>query len=223
MDSWFKREERFPCPPDMNEIRKDMELFRDDYEDEEDMEETENVVSCVEDYLNLYNMFTTGNPPEDNLIKEMYKKTTKMIDKARESREYQRDIVKDKLRDYENILATNCDEEDESPFCSEVKDAVFYGRELLKSFDYDFEVLKDLKDYCKAANTNTSISFCIERFVNTAHERGPYIPIGCGGHLPEALSPRLEEDEELPLIQNITLELEKETKRVLNCLRNYKP
>lgn len=223
MNTWFKKEDRFPCPPNMQEIRKNMSEYIGKYihAEKEEIRDAENMILCVEDYLNQYNMFTTGNPPEENLINEIYNKTLKMLDAAEESRKYQEQMVRNKLEYYKEEFTDACNNRAEGSYCEDVWFGICAGDDLLESFDYDFKALKRIKSYCKSANNNSKKTICVEKFVNFEHERGPYIPLGCGGYLPELLSEELEGEPE-SLMERMTSEIEDETQRVLDCLKDYK-
>lgn len=227
MDSFFKKENRFPCPPDFNELKNYVKEFSDVYESA-DIENANAMISCVEDYLNLYNMLVTGNPPEDNLVKRLHSKTIELLNKAKESRKYQKKRLENKITGYEYDFFMNCSDEDirdeeKISYCEDLENSIHRGKDILKGFDYDFKVINEIKDFCKDRKTTPEKILCIEKFVNAAHERGPYIPIGCGGYLPEYLSETLEEDESQTIVEEITPEVEDETQKVLDCLKNYKP
>lgn len=222
MDSFFRKEKRFPCPPDMSDIKKGMKKLTIEYE-EADFENANKVISCVEDYLNLYNMLATGQSPEDKLVEEMYRKTVKMLDEAKASRRKQASIVDEKLIDYELTYETYCENADEDSWeCDVLYDVIAYGRNILKAFDKDYEVIDKIKASCINAKSKPEKIACVEKFVSAAHERGPYIPIGCGGYLPEILYERVERDESPSVTEIVTIDLEKETQRVLDCLKEYR-
>lgn len=222
MDLFFKKENRFPCPPNMNDIIKDVDLYIEEIDGKEGIEAAKETISCVEDYLNLYNMFVTGNPPEDNLVNGIYDKTKEMINEAIKSRQKQKEAVACKVNDYRQRYHNRYQNYRDYSHSKDLKEGIEEGISLLRDFDNDFKMLNDLKDYCGKAITKPEKILCVEKFVNAAHERGPYIPLGCGGMLPETVSQEFEMDEQISLIEEITPLLEAETSRVLDCLKEYK-
>lgn len=226
MDSFFKKENRFPCPPDTSNIKKNMNTYLKKghvYAEEDEIKDTENMISCVEYYLNLYNMFVTGNPPKNTLIQEIYNKTKNMINSAIDSRKFQKEQVKNKLKYYKKEFKEECNNKEEGSYCEDLWYGICVGDDLLESFDYDFKTLNEIKSYCESAASSTEMSLCVEKFVSAAHERGPYIPLGCNGYLTEVLSEEIEGGQPEHLMARMTSEIEDETQRVLNCLKDYKP
>jgi len=78
--------------------------------------------------------------------------------------------------------------------------------------------LKGILDKCKAPGTTNVL--CIETFVNAAHNKGPYIPIGCGLPYPEYGEDISENKEER--INVVGRLMAKETVDALDCIHNRK-
>lgn len=219
MNSFFKKENRIPCPFDIEEVIKNIDENYSDFE--EDLDEVKAIVRCTGEYLNLYNAFATGNPPEDNLVNDIYNKTTNMIDKAKESREIQIQTVEEKMEEYTEEIAMYRAERNREQV-EELKDAMYIARETFKSLNKDIKELDKIGKYCETANDKTKKILCVEKFVHSAHTRGPYIPLGCGGYLEEILSETMESGAYISPINEVTSLLESMTNDVLDCLRDYK-
>lgn len=229
MDSFFKKENRFPCPPNVTDIRENVREYLDTY-GEESVSKVNTTITCVEDYLNLYNMLVTGNPPEDSLVEEIYNKTIKMIDEAKKARRYQKDTIKRDLishrNEFKDVCVDNIYEIDYSEelkeYCDELKNDIDDCEKLIKIFNSEISTLNNIKSICKNAKNKSDKIVCVEKFVSTSHARGPFIPLGCGGRLSESINEITDDNQKNVLLEKFTPDLEDEAQKVLDCLKEYK-
>lgn len=177
--------------------------------------ELEENVKCVEEYLNLYDFFTQ-DPNNERLVDELYDRTLDMIDDAIETRFLQGQIatrqlthiMHDLIEKYpygfaivgsgknRGILINSDAAEkmtEKEKLAVEIADDLMSG--LNDAIRGSIDFLRAKKEFC--LDPDTPKFLCIESFANSAHVKGPYIPLGCGLPYPE-FREVLSSNEDLP-------------------------
>jgi len=193
-----------------------------------DEDDAEYYRDCLYGYLRDYIDFATSFRPPDYLVNRLYKETHEMIDGAINSRKYQINTVEDQKYTLEDMLGQSgveFDDEgnityvpDDCYYCEEYIQDLQWANEIIDSLAHDIQFLDEMKKECWLADTRTDKVVCIEKFVASAHTRGPYLPTGCGLPMPE----NLIYEEPVPGIENAGLEANDLTSKVLTCLREYR-
>lgn len=219
MDSFFKKENRFPCPPKMDTITKFINEYNKPYKPEE-VKQSLDMVKCVEEFLNLYNMLATGNPPEDNLVNNLHNKTKELVYNTRIQYETEMENVEQAIQDFEEDFGTI---EELAEDVEEHPEYYTLSRlyEELDNFEIFLTDISNIENFCEESKTKSEKIICTEKFVNLSHSAsGRFIPVGCGGF--ESIAEEIVGRCGIPLVEDVTYQLEEECDRVFDCLASNK-
>lgn len=206
--------------------------------------------NCLFSYLRDYVDFASAEKATDEQIDKLYKKTMELFNGAIATRTAQEENVKMQLRDLEDMVYDGLDESEsrrldwfldvpadsssvyerlnllfkEYPNLGYYRDQIekmINCKETLKSFPKDRRNLSLAKaKYCDEKTDRFDKFMCIERFVNLAHSRGPYLSTGCGFPMPEEIVEYIRDEFQ---IEDLGLPATELVKAVLDCLRNTNP
>lgn len=215
-------------------FRARAKYYPDYAEDDEQREKIEELVKCVEDYLDDYIKLSTGVMDDDE-IDRFHKKVVEGLERAMETKEeqYRRafeelDEVKEELED---LAADVCDKNSDIydvDKCEEVQEKLEnverFKAQLENARKEDMWVLQvHLDKICKPAKTRKDKVLCIDSTFQLIHTRGTYLPLMCGAPLEEYVYQSVwgEDADISDPVGNAAVDLAGDTQDVLTCVKNY--